>query len=475
MPAQRDITGFGLGHSEPFDWSCGCDTPEPRASQIWISGELSPNHRPTDRSRRKVHEMGNPSPSNRPRSEPGARLRWFEKGELRCAWPPCGTSMPAGYYGKQKRIFHCSHSCAQNCSFARKRPLKCLFCGKVFSPRRSNGGKPFCSAEHFRAWQRNRDDKSRFGRFATVVGEFLQDSKARLLSDGSLRQLRGNLAAFFEFIIRNHVRLLETITPDQITAFMAEHRVKRPKSGGSAAVDLHTFFDWALRTRRRKAANPVVLSFHGSKRPHREPRPYSRAELARIRSMVKNDALLRLAVEIGVESGLRISETCNLRTTDYDLERQHFFVRLPTKTRSERYVPFATRTKNALQAWIKQRPTASHDYLLVGRDNKPLRKYTLRNRLKNLLRGAEGLDRFSYHRLRHTASSAAYPAMDVPSLMKTFGWQSQSVMQGYTKVDGASVRRSYSRAMDRTAVDASSPVSRSESLEAYFEGAGTPK
>jgi len=39
--------------------------------------------------------------------------------------------MPAGYYGKRKLVFHCSHSCSLDCCFARKKPLKCLHCGKV--------------------------------------------------------------------------------------------------------------------------------------------------------------------------------------------------------------------------------------------------------------------------------------------------------------------------------------------------------
>jgi integrase len=377
--------------------------------------------------------------------------------------------MPAGYYGTQKRVYHCSHTCSNKSHFARKTPLKCRYCGKTFKPRSTNRGKPFCSKEHTKAWLRDQALKSKFGRFTSLVQEFLEDCRARQLSPGSLSCLEGNLAAFFRFVLRMRIRSLETVGPRHITAFMAEHKLAKPKTGGNTAYDVHGFFAWMVETKRRKAPNPVVLTFHGWKRPRTEPRPYSQAELALIRSRVQDDPQLKLAIEIGVEAGLRISETCNLRTTDCDLERQQFFVRLPTKTRTERSVPFHTRTLNALQDWLKQRPEAEHDFLFVGRDNQPLRKHTLRLRLNSLLCGPGGLSSLSFHRLRHTAASAVYPALETGSVMRTFGWRSRSAMQTYTRVDPVSMRKSYARAMDSIEKGALHPALPSESIEAYFD------
>ena len=417
------------------------------------------------------------SVTNRPRPEAGPRLRWFKKGELTCAWPPCGKPMPAGFYGKQKRIYHCSYTCFQYYYFSRKKPLKCRYCGKLFRPRMSNGGKPYCSAEHFRAWQRNQRDKKSFGRFAPIAADFLADSKARLLSKDTLQCLRGSLRALFKYALRKRIRSVETIRTHHIQEFIAERKLKRPKSFGRTATDLHVFFDWAIRTKRRKALNPVILSFHGQKAVRGNPRPYSLEELALIRSLVdaSGDLQLKLAIEIGAHSGLRIGEVANLRISDFDLKRQQFFVRLPTKTRIERLVPFHTRTKYALVAWLKQRPAVGHDYLFVCGDSRPMRKYTLRLHLERVLCGSGRLDAFSFHRLRHTAATSIHPALNMAGLMQTFGWKNHRVAQGYTQVDPTAVRKSYLRAMDRLENEDARSRPNAQSIEAYFAAAGTAK
>jgi integrase len=241
--------------------------------------------------------------------------------------------------------------------------------------------------------------------------------------------------------------------------------------------NIRLFFDWLIINGKRKAANPVIPKFHTQTQVTRLPRPYEAKELQLIRSLVEEsgDLTLQLAIAIGEESGLRISEVCNLKISDVDLEKQHLFVGLPTKTRVERYAPFHTRTKNALIAWLNQRPAADHDFLLTGTGDIPLRKHTLRLRLNRLLCGPGKLDRFSFHRLRHTAASKVYPAMDPLGVMKTFGWQSEKVMQGYTRLLPETLRESYVRAMDQVEREAGDEGPQSTSIEAYFEAETAPK
>jgi integrase/recombinase XerD len=180
------------------------------------------------------------------------------------------------------------------------------------------------------------------------------------------------------------------------------------------------------------------------------------------------DLALQLAIAIGEESGLRISEVCNLRISDVDLEKQQFFVRLPNKTKTERFTPFHTRTKDALVAWLKKRPLVDHDFLMTGTKDIPLRKHTLRRRLNRLLCGPGKLDGFSFHRLRHTAATKVYPAMDPLGMMQTFGWKSEKVMQGYTRLLPETLRASYTRAMDEVAREGTAINLQPESIEAYF-------
>jgi integrase len=330
---------------------------------------------------------------------------------------------------------------------------------------------PFCSMQHFNAWRRKQTDEKKVGRFAPLLASFMADCVPRFLAFTSFNNVRCNLAAFFYFLRRRRIRSLNSVDPRVITNFLADLQKTRKKSAGRVVGDIRLFFDWLTMTGRRKAANPVIPKFHTAVTVTRLPRPYEPREMELIRSLVEEsgDLVLQLAIAIGEESGLRISEVCNLRMSDFDLEKQEFFVRLPTKTRTERLAPFHNRTKGALLAWLNKRPVVDHDFLLTGTGDIPLRKHTLRSRLNRLLNGPGKLSNFSFHRLRHTAASRVYPSMDSSGIMRTFGWTSEKVMQGYARIPTQALRDSYTTAMDQAARKDAEQDPQTTSIAAYFE------
>jgi len=325
--------------------------------------------------------------------------------------------------------------------------------------------------QHFYDWRRQQTDEKKVGAFAPLLMAFMEDCIPRHLAFASYNDVRCNLAAFFYFLRRKRIRSLESVTPRVISSFLADLQKTRKKSAGRVTGNIRLFFDWLILQGKRKSINPVIPKFHTQIAVTRLPRPYEQAELQLIRSLVQEsrDPVLQLAVAIGEESGLRISETCNLRLSDVDLEKQQFFIRLPTKTRIERFAPFHNRTKDALIAWLAKRPAVDHDFLLTGTNDIPLRKFTLRLRLNRLLCGPGKLEQFSFHRLRHTAASKVYPSMDALSVMNTFGWTSERVMAGYTRLLPESLRSSYANAMDQIELEASDESMKPTSIEAYFD------
>jgi site-specific recombinase XerD len=415
---------------------------------------------------------GQPAWNNRPRTEPGPRRRWFEEGELICAQPGCGNRLPAGYYGKTKRIFLCSPMCTIRFYGKSKHARKCLCCGKKFIPTNTERRGNFCCIEHYALWRRRQTDEKKFGRFAALVAEFVEAIVPRHLSESARNQLRYDLAAFFSFLRSRRIRSLNKVGPQLISAFLVSLEATRPKSYAKASSSLAWFFDWLRMTGRRKAANPVVARFHSQRKSERLPRPYSAREMKVISSLVEasGDPQLKLALAIGSESGLRISEVCNLRLSDIELVQQQIFVRLPNKTRQERLVPFHVRTQVACGEWLRQRPEVAHDFVFVDSRGNPMRKHTLRSRFNRLLTGPGKLASWSFHRLRHVAATALYPAMDTTGVMKTLGWRSERVMQGYTRLSTEDLRDSYARAMAEAARREERPETRSESLENYFAG-----
>jgi site-specific recombinase XerD len=269
-------------------------------------------------------------------------------------------------------------------------------------------------------------------------------------AETTLNAIRCNLVAFFSFLTRSRIRSLESVAPKTITVFFNELAKTRKKSAGTITGTVSCFFDWLAITGRRKAANPVVSRFHSQRRKKRLPRPYSREEMAQIFSLLEanGDLQLLVAVSLGAEAGLRISECAKVEISEIDLESQQLYVSLPTKVGTDRYAPFADKSKAFIEKWLQERGTLDHDRLLVGPSGAPMQKWTLRLRLNAVLCGPGKLAKFEYHRLRHYASSTMHQGgADDISVMAAFGWHNPSVMAGYTKTLPEQTRAHYDRAM----------------------------
>ena len=238
---------------------------------------------------------------NTPRTAPSPRMRWFSDGELKCAW--CRRPMPKGYYGKTKRIFLCSPICTLHFYCENKRPIRCKCCGKLFKPQTTNQGARFCSREHFDLWRRRQTDEKKFGRFASLVRDFIQAAIPAHRVPGSERDLRCNLAHFLVFIRRRRLRSLAKVSPKDISAFFSSLVKTRPKSAGKVFPDLHLFFEWLILTGRRTTRNPVNKKIHSQVQTHYLPRPYTDVELKIIDSLLQatGDPRLELAVAIGLK------------------------------------------------------------------------------------------------------------------------------------------------------------------------------
>ena len=421
--------------------------------------------------------MSKPNINNTPAKVPSPRRRFFKEGKLTCVGPGCGKPMPEGYYGKTKQKYICSSQCYNEFYISQRPLVSCTLCKKRFQKRHTQRSLPFCSMQHFYDWRRQQTNEKKVGAFAPLLRDFMADCIPRFLAYSSFNDVRCNLAAFFYFLRRKRIKSLESVTPRVISSFLADLQKTRKKSAGRVVGNIRLFFDWQIVNGKRKSLNPVIPKFHTRTTVTRLPRPYELTDLQLIRSLVleSGDPVLQLAIAIGEESGLRISETCNLLTSDVDLEKQQFFIQLPTKTRVERFAPFHDRTRDALVAWLAKRPAADHDYLFTGTGDIPLRKHTLRLRLNRLLCGPGKLKQFSYHRLRHTAASKVYPAMDPLSVMRTFGWTDEKVMAGYTRLLPESLRNSYANAMDQVERDRDDVSPLPTSIEDYFDAEASAK
>jgi integrase len=405
-----------------------------------------------------------------PRNQPGPKMRWFAEGELNCAWPPCSRPLPAGYYGRKKHVYHCSFRCAQLCLQARKKPIKCAFCGKRYKPFGTSRRARFCIKEHFALWRRRQTDQKKFGTFLGLVNKFLREIIPQYRAPGAERNLRCNLAHFFVYYRRGRKRSLETVSARTISGFLASLSKTRPKSCGPALADLRLFFDWLILTGRRKSLNPVKSKLHSQLTPKYLPHSYSEKELEQIDSLLEasGDPRLQLAVAIGLEAGLQIGEVCELRTSDVDQKKQTLRVPTSRRTGKKRVAFYHSRTKKALKSWLRRRPKVDHDYLLTADRGAPMRKHNLWLHLKKALVGEGRLDGFSLRRLVQTGAARLLPEMDSLSLMASFGWRSERLIERLRLLPSPDSKRAYAQAMDQIVDLKDQPAPHSESLEEHF-------
>jgi len=397
------------------------------------------------------------------------RSRWFEEGELICSGPGCSKKMPAGYHGVTKRIFLCSSNCTYKYHLEQRTPVRCTFCRKSFTKKGRNATRPFCSPEHWLAWRKAQLDREKAGRFTRILHEYLETYAPRHYAPATLNALRCNLASFFSFLRGEGIRSLNKVTPQIVSRWLTQLSKTRKKSAGSVAGCIRIFFDWLTLTGRRKAANPVLTRIHAQRRAKHLPRPYDKKEMTLIWRLLEEsgDQVLKTAVALGQEAGLRIGEVCNLRVQDVDLERQELFIRLPNKTNQERKAPFHTQSLTCLTRWLGSRGDRDHDFLFVSPTGKPLKSYNLRKRLRTVLQGPEKLARFEFHRLRHTAATRMINGgAESAAVMHSFGWRNPAVMTSYARLLPENVRASYDKAM-RKEQDLIAPKRKLQSLDEF--------
>jgi site-specific recombinase XerD len=368
--------------------------------------------------------MSKTTVNHTPRLKPSPKTRLYKFGEFRCAAPGCATRMPAGYYGVAKRLYLCSGTCSTKYYCNRREPVACTFCGKTFRRLHTQRSMPFCSMDHYYKWRRRQTDQKNSGPFAPLLQEYLEAVIPRFLAASTFNQVRCNLSAFFHYLRRRRIHFLSLVTANTISDFLADLQIRSTKSAGRVMGNVCLFFDWLIFTGKRRPPNPFIPRYT-SLTVTRLPCPYEPNEMEEIHALAEQsgDVRLCLALALGLDSGLRAGEICNLRLGDVDLEKYRLFVRLPNNR--EQCVSFQGRTRTLLVRWLAERIDAGHDFLFTGWRGRPLRKHTLRILTNRALCGEGKLTSFSYHRLRQTAASKVYPAMDPLSVMHTFGWEGQ--------------------------------------------------
>jgi site-specific recombinase XerD len=236
----------------------------------------------------------------------------------------------------------------------------------------------------------------------------------------------------------------KALSVEAVDAFVLDVRSRRTRRGrpwsphtvASVLAVVRRFLKWTL-------LRGFVMEDLGARisvpKPAALPRTLTEAD---VRDLLERTTSLRTRaiLEVLYGTGLRANELVSLDLGDLDLLSQLVFVR-EGKGRKERLVPFGASVKQALRAYLRERPPREGPLFL----SRSLGRLT-RTGLGTLVAKAgvrAGLDRpVSPHRLRHSfATHLLRNGADVRHIQALLGHASLSSTQVYLALDVSDLAR----------------------------------
>jgi integrase/recombinase XerD len=203
------------------------------------------------------------------------------------------------------------------------------------------------------------------------------------------------LASFLEELEKHHIH---EVSKDDIQAFLGTLSEKgyTPKSLSRKLNSTRTFYRF-LKVNEYVTDDPSLLVSH----PQYElaaPRMLKPTEYRALRDAARNDARMYAIIELLLQTGIRIGELADLRMSD--IKDNELYIR-PHEKHEERSVPMNKSAKEALDRYLKIRPSIEDDHIFVTKSGKPFLVRNIRTAIERYFRIA-GIENAKVNDLRHT-------------------------------------------------------------------------
>ena len=242
--------------------------------------------------------------------------------------------------------------------------------------------------------------------FQDAIERFLRVQEGRNRSPQTLRAYRSDLTQLSTWLFEDNPYLTDPVdvTADDLNEFLAAlaHRGLSGVSRARKLAAIREFYRWmtnsgiidhspvdAVDTPRRERKTRTYLT----------PEEYNRL-LAAAGANPRDFCILTLFIQ----TGIRISELCDLRLDDIDLDAGSLTVRVG-KGMAARTIELEKKGIRATKTWLAIRPATYYDYLFLNRDEEPLKEWGVRDLLHKYCEQAGITKRITPHSLRHTFAS----------------------------------------------------------------------
>jgi len=267
--------------------------------------------------------------------------------------------------------------------------------------------------------------------------EYLSVEKG--LSDNSIFSYGYDLKKFTIFLEKKHINFLEVKT-DDIMRFLEEERERKisAKTLAREVVAIRQFYKF-LKDDKRLSVNPSE-KIETPEVERTIPDYLTLVEIDELFKTINEENLYELRdkciFELLYSSGLRISEACNLRNGDIDMD--NMTITVEGKGGRQRLVPFGEKSLEILQKYLeKSRPEILKkrqcEFIFVSKKGSYINRKSVWRLLNHYIKRTKIKKKVTPHTLRHSfATHLLENHADLKSVQELLGHIDISTTQIYT-------------------------------------------
>ncbi|TGN11763.1 site-specific tyrosine recombinase XerD [Leptospira ilyithenensis] len=267
--------------------------------------------------------------------------------------------------------------------------------------------------------------------------EYLSVEKG--LSDNSIYSYGYDLNKFAIFLEKQHINFLE-VKANDIMRFLEEERERKisAKTLAREVVAIRQFYKY-LRDEKRLDSNPTE-KIETPEVARTIPDYLTQAEIDELFRNIKEDNLYELRdkciFELLYSSGLRISEACNLRIGDIDMD--NMAITVEGKGGRQRLVPFGEKSLEILKKYlVESRPEILKkrvcEFVFVSKKGSYINRKSVWRLLNHYIKRTKIKKKVTPHTLRHSfATHLLENHADLKSVQELLGHIDISTTQIYT-------------------------------------------
>ncbi len=254
---------------------------------------------------------------------------------------------------------------------------------------------------------------------------------------------------------------LKKITLQDIHAFLAYLKTcyqSKPATLARKASTIRVFFHFMCNKTKKIPVNPAQ-DLENPKLDKRLPKYLTLDQSKELLEAASNSSISSghgnhdnsernfAMITILLNCGVRLAELVNINISDIDFENNKLNV--IGKGNKERTIYLNKACMKAINEYLKVRPVDgvkfnSRDALFLSEQKKRISRRTVQYVVKQELKiaGIEKAEKYSVHKLRHTAATLMYKYgnVDIRALQELLGHESISTTEIYTHVDNEQIR-----------------------------------